>query len=76
MYIFEHMDANLLQLYISRGVQLLPSTYVAFLDILSEMERKRTVCLVPLARFELFHHKLNPKQCQPKKPPTPVKVAS
>lgn len=55
---------------------MLPSIYYAFLDILDEMERKHTVCLVPLSRFELFHHKLNPAKLSIKKKTVPVKAAS
>ena len=76
MCITKNMNADLLQLCISRGVVLLPSIYYAFLDVLDEMEHKHTVCLVPLSRFELFHHKLNPQTMSTKKTTESVKVAS
>lgn len=74
MCIVNNMDADLLQLCISRRVCLLPSIYYAFLDLLDEMERKHTVCLVPLARFEIFHHKLDPAKMSTKKTKEPVKA--
>lgn len=76
MCIIKNMNADLLQLCISRGVVLLPSIYHAFLDMLDEMERKHAVCLVPLSRFELFHHKLNPTKMSTKKLTDRVKIAS
>lgn len=60
MCITKNMNVDLLQLCISRGVSLLPPIYYTFIDMLSEMERKHTVCLVPLSRFELFTHKIDP----------------
>lgn len=54
----KYMNADLLQTCISRGVSLLPSTYFAFLNALLSLERNNLVCLVPSARFDLFHCKL------------------
>ena len=76
MCIIKNMNADLLQLCISRGVVLLPSIYHAFLDMLDEMERKHAVCLVPLSPFELFHHKLNPTKMSTKKLTDRVKIPS
>lgn len=54
----KYMNADLLQVCISRGVSMLPSTYFAFLNALLSLERNNLVCLVPSARFDLFHFKL------------------
>lgn len=54
----KYMNADLLQVCISRGVILLPTTYFAFLNALLILERNNLICLVPTARFDLFHFKI------------------
>lgn len=71
----KNMNADLLQLCISRGVVPFPSAYLAFLEALSKMERENHVCLIPLTRLELFHLKLNPDKMSTKKIAEPVKIA-
>lgn len=67
MCITKNMNADLLQLCISRGVAILPHAYYAFIDILNDMEHKNTLCLVPLSRLELFTHKVDPTNILTKK---------
>lgn len=47
--------------YLAQGVGVLPHVYVDFLRALSDSERARDVCLLPIARFELYHHNLETK---------------
>lgn len=70
------MNTDLLQLCISRGVIPLPSIYLVFLNALRDLERKHLVCLLPIARFEVFHFTFNPEKLSRKKKPDPVKAAS
>jgi hypothetical protein len=48
------------------GIVPLPLVYIAFLLALEDRERKHLVCLVPSARFDVFHSKL--KSNNPQRP--------
>jgi len=47
--------ASTFQEYLASKVSLLPSTYLQFLEALSEGERLHQVSLLPIARLELYH---------------------
>lgn len=52
---------NDVQGYLAQQLGVLPHVYVDFLRALSDSERARQVCLLPIARFELYHHNLEIK---------------
>lgn len=54
--------ADEIQELLGRGVSLFPSVYYEFLEQLMEKERMKKLCLLPSARFELYHMKLERKR--------------
>lgn len=55
------VNEDVVQEYIGRGVILLPIVYEAFLNRLDEQERDKKLCLLPLARLQLYHIRLERK---------------
>lgn len=47
--------------YLAQRIGVLPHVYVDFLRALSDNERAHQVCLLPLARFEIYHINLEQK---------------
>jgi hypothetical protein len=47
--------------YLAQKVGVLPHVYVDFLRALSDSERARQLCLLPITRFELYHYNLETK---------------
>lgn len=59
MCILNGLNVDHVQLCLARHAYPLPLVYSAFLIALVEQERKCTLCLVPCARFDAFHNRLN-----------------
>lgn len=47
--------------YLAKGAYPLPFIYSQFLTTLDEQERKNQVCMLPFARFEMYHKRLEAK---------------
>jgi hypothetical protein len=47
--------------YLAHKIGVMPHVFVDFLRALSDSERAHQVCLLPIARFELYHHNLEQK---------------
>lgn len=46
------------QAYLAQGIGVLPFVYVDFLLALAEAEKQNKSCLLPQARFEAYHARL------------------